>query len=471
MTHYGDDILELFVLGSAETRGKKRSIENHLKRCAGCKQRVEEMRAYYSGLEEGLHAGTGGVDTPELLPAVPTPSWVAKPALTSIEPAPPRGTLSHLVRFVRYRPITTSATLLAVLAALAIFGVYRFEARKDDNPTSVRLNPAKQVVTVLGARNRILFTIPAHDADLLEMLQEEHGTKTSVLADLNGDGMNDVVTIADPHEDGTGTKAFVSVYGFDGTLRWRKELGGPLFYGQKPYAAHYNSSGVRVVEDEKGSPRIVVAVVGSRSPSLLAVLSSEGTLIGEYWHFGTLFGPDTMDLDGDGIPELFLWGENDVADTSGGDSPVIVVLDPSKIQGKTESALTPGFGHKRSTAELKYLRLPKAQIDSVRAVKSGVTRLAVVTVPGGGPGLSAWVSGGRTSFEYLFTADLQPIAVFSSDFTTTVFNELQANGARLRPIDAAHLEDMKKAIRYWDGSRWTPLPTRISPSGFAGRVP
>ncbi|MEK9138027.1 MAG: hypothetical protein AAB393_12950, partial [Bacteroidota bacterium] len=122
-------------------------------------------------------------------------------------------------------------------------------------------------------------------------------------------------------------------------------------------------------------PEIFVMAGNPRSPCYVARLDVQYNTVGEYWHFGHFGGLSFADVDGDSTLELLVWGQNNTEDTTQGEYPAIVVLDPAKIVGKGKSLLSPGFHLPFSDAELFYIRLPLTDVNRVLHTHSNVSHM------------------------------------------------------------------------------------------------
>lgn len=464
MTHIEEDILELYVLDSAEVGEMRAEIDRHLAECPGCRRRVEEMRAYYSELEERLEAAANEEGPVRRDVDLASRRGYSRPVYVDR-----RAPLARLRDFVFMHPVATGVGSVAFMGGLIfVLSLTTRPAPGNLNPAFVRYNQTEMTLDVYGGKNTRLWSVPATGIDIVKEGEDRTGFKGTVIADVDGDGWNEVITVARTPRRSPVSGAFVSAYSGEGELRWEVELGRPTAFRGRSYASNYAAVGVAAVKGGEGQVTIAVSVTGLRSPSLTVMLDGEGAVRGEYWHFGAVGGPFLYDVDRDGREELLIGGSNDLEDSTEGDFPVLVALDPSRMVGTCESSVTTGFGFERSRAEVYYIHLPKTETDSALHVKPGVVAIRKNSLPEG-DALSVWVHGGHfipearvTQTEYVFSADLSPIEVRSSDYTLRSHLDLLARGAVRSRIDESYLQRLKSSILYWTGSGWTRERTRVS---------
>ena len=147
-------------------------------------------------------------------------------------------------------------------------------------------------------------------------------------------------------------------------------------------------------------------------------------------------------------------GSND-ADTSAGDFPIIAVLDPSKITGRSEATTTRGFGLPASNAEVAYIRIPRSDIDD-----GFHAAISVIRVMPGNDGRWSFIVEGKndtttiSGFEYVFDASWRIEAVLSVDGNARIRARLREKGLVHGQIDQQYLDALKNSVEYWDGHRW-----------------
>ena len=234
-------------------------------------------------------------------------------------------------------------------------------------------------------------------------------------------------------------------------------------FREKQYDAQFNPFQPIVAKTGKAKSILVISNNG-RSPCVVTRYDPSGNVLGEYWHFGNFIAGYAVNLNDDGKDELILIGSNDAGLGDADNFPVIVVLDPSKIIGESEASSTSGFGFPISQAELHYIRLNLDQVchafqsyaimDKLFSTSENVLRFAT----------SAYAPGrGLTypNFEFVFDKQLNPVEVKNDDQTVREVNRLKKQGKTSIVLGSAYLEQIKHAIRYWNGKEWTKTETQV----------
>jgi hypothetical protein len=271
------------------------------------------------------------------------------------------------------------------------------------------------------------------------------------VVDLDGDGKKEIITDVPIGGLTAGTNT-LRIYSADKKILRSIEYPDRVFnYG----ANHYESKfwfGSFVVIDRIGTGKkeIDVVLVNGRSPSIVARFDTEGTLLGEYYHYGNLASVYAYDVHHDGRPKLILCGVNDAFEARKEWLPVIVVLDPAKITGSSQSLMTPEFGLPPSSAELFYIQIPENDITRHFKTNTYVQNLAITDTS---KQLRFYTDCRRRedrqpSFEFLFSRDMKNIEVKSVDQTTRLHDELARQGKVHGTIDTAYLKDLNNAVIY-----------------------
>lgn len=153
-------------------------------------------------------------------------------------------------------------------------------------------------------------------------------------------------------------------YSDRGKEKWRwtpgREL--PELNGTAPT---FRSAAVAILKATKERPpRIVVSSqLWPWWPNQIAILDSNGKLVSEYWHSGTLNYLTLADLDGDGREEIIAAGVANGYDHQA----TLVVLDPDRVSGASKE-IRPEFQiHGMGTAQERF-RLLFSRSDLNRAL-------------------------------------------------------------------------------------------------------
>jgi hypothetical protein len=221
------------------------------------------------------------------------------------------------------------------------------------------------------------------------------------------------------------------------------------------YDTTFNAEGLLVLPRGEDEGMIFVCVKNRRSPFSLVRLDTEFNILGRYWHFGHLEGPALVTFNVEGGKRLILWGTNDFAEGQGLSHSVLVVLDPAKIRGTTESSATRGFGYVRAGGEQWYLRFPDPDIAAPLSATGALSRLESITDDAirvvqhfqGGAGV-------EFGLEYVLGKDMVVKQVKAVSGYEICHGNLVRSGEIRSVLDDSYFDALRRGVRYWDGERW-----------------
>lgn len=471
MTHIDENTLELLVLGDPKVRRREKQLRQHLAECAGCMGLFEEIRSYYAEVE--LHKSPSGFPVSsvgqralirkrnELEPYFELPETRAVPYAEVRMPS----RWKRIDQFRRTHPVSSTFAVFAVAVVLALSAGY-FRNALAPNPSYVHLNIQKGTMQVFSKNNRLLWSIPGSGLQEAKHQMRQYGTAYWQVTDLNSDGGRDVATILPGLGTGGNAGARLQIFGPSGKLQRRVDIDpGSVSFRGHVYSQPFGPINMMVADVGKnGEKEMFVGVTDGHSPYCVYRLDAHGDILGEYWHFGNLAGMASVELS-DGKRYLALCGENDIEDREKTSYPVLIILDPTKIVGKTQSEVTPGFGFKQSDAEVYYVRLSNTDMNYALHAYMAVRRLNGESDKqmsfnlDSGP--SALPDGMSPSFDVTFSKRMTVLAYNASNASITIHGELRNQGLVKGTIDKAYLSKLKDEARYWNGSDWVEKPTRI----------
>ncbi len=156
------------------------------------------------------------------------------------------------------------------------------------------------------------------------------------IGDLKGNGHTDFLFVAIPVELPNLGSTLFCFRGDRDAVRWSfKTERVVVDRGGDRMVPPYYPSGVAVVPGPRHElTRVIVSSHHYLSqPTQVAVLDTNGNLVGEYWHPGHLYHMDQADLLGNGERDLLLTGVN-----NGNHQATLVILDPRSISGPVTPA-------------------------------------------------------------------------------------------------------------------------------------
>lgn len=459
--HLNERTIELLILGSPDIADRREETLRHVETCRHCRELYDDMREFYDALEQdadpaGLPEGSSLTIRPQYHQAV--------------VPAPERGPVMRWVS--RHRAATAGS-------AAVVFGALAWLASTlptgGGSPSYVNYNIQQNLVEVYSARNEKLWHVAVNDAAVLrDAATLEPRLSRVTVTDVDADGQKEVLMAIGSTDPRLSPHQRLVTFAGSGSVRSvTGDLPQATFRGAKYpevfYVIYYSL--VRRTPDSVAD--VVAVLTNGRSPCVVVRYDANGKVLGEYWHFGNLLGPYLRDVDGDGRPEVVLAGSDDSAEGdegSAGVRAVVLVLDPEKIVGRTESSVTPGFGFATSDAEKLYLRLPHGRLDrsqawgmrtgSLIASSDSLMVFSVSTYPG----------DLRVMFDIVLDRELRMLRVRSTTDTELMVENLRRAGKLPTGRAAQGLLDEYRALEYWDGRMWRSERVEVQrPAGTAHR--
>jgi hypothetical protein len=459
--HIDQHILELYVLGDERDPLKREEVARHLEECEGCRSLVGKIRMFY-GDADGFHQHhPAGTEVPER--ALLRRSADLSPLFASGSFAPARrpAGMQRAWQYVQSHRMISAAGGVAFLGALALMAVLLAGPLKKDRAIeSFKYNPLENTLEALNANSDVVWKKASDNIALTVQGEQTYGHHYTVLADLDGTGENEVVTTIPMWNSSAATYgARLRVFERDGKARFEKDFDRAVHYKGRSYSSRFTGDGIVVVPDRQGKTSdIAVAVCNNRSPFYVCRYSARGDVLGEYWHFGFLPRISTAVLSGEQRPFLVIAGVNDREDSISGSYPAIVVLDPAKVEGASESSLTAGFGYPTSSAEVFYIRLPRTDIANALGDTEGVIK----RVAGDSTALRFYVCvRDQAGLEYIFGADMAVREVKPYDGFERFHARMREEGRIHSRYGPEYFAELKGGVRYWDGTAWRKEVTRV----------
>jgi hypothetical protein len=464
MKHIDEHILELYVLGNEDNLKRRTAIERHLKECAGCSSLVEEMRGYYGEANREYKEHPHIVSTPD---RALTKRDVDLTPLFSAVPIPvPQRPLNAIQRFggyMRQHPVrsATGGVMMLGVCALIVSMVVN-SPFKDRTLVSFKYNPNDNTLDALNGSNEVLWKKASMSIGTVLEGERKYDSHKTVIVDLDRNGNKELVTTItmwDPDKNEWFPE--LRVFGANSNLEFAHEFNREVRYRNRQYSSSFFGDMILTLPDSCGKTNeLYVAVNNDRSPFYLARLNHQGEILGEYWHFGFLSSISSLGMRSGGNPYILLCGMNDMDDSTNRSFPAIAVVDPYKLQGRTESSVVRGFGFPASDAEVLYVRLPRTDIADALDATEGVRR----RIPGDSAEVRLEVGTSYTpSLEYVFTRSMviQDVKPFTG--YETIHRKLVSEGKIHSTYGPEFFENLKKGIRYWDGKEWRKEVTRVFP--------
>ncbi len=474
MTHIDEHTIELYVLNAQEVTHRREEIDAHLRECHGCRNLAEEMSDFHKNLAQEIKLTPVPVEDENQALVRTSGSLKLYEDLYTIPASRfQRGPIERFRGFVRRHPVSVTTGTFGMAACLLLLLNSNLFKRSDPltppdlNPARYGYNPQANTLEIFNKEDSVLWHMKIHNAALEDEIEQLTFTKQTEVVDLDGDGMNEVLTtlklIDFPEiKDVRHLRIFNAKRELIRDIHPEREV----HYRDRPNEySPYFGLGTTVVRDSREPGKKEIFVAGSsmgRSPSVLFRLNYEGGSLGEYWHFGHATAIYLKDINGDGENELIVAGVNDNADSTHNEFPSVAVLDPDKVVGETKSSACPGFLLKTTDAELYYLQFPRSDLDNLFHSHGAVTRISdqddqtlMVHIT------SPWKTNSTFDFYYFLDQGMRCLFVKSNNPTDILHNLLVNQHKLTGTIDAAYLDKLKQGVRYWDGKEWRKEVVRV----------
>jgi hypothetical protein len=466
MEHPSEHSIELHILHGIDGTPEQERIEAHLKVCAGCRDLADAVSSFYADLQVDIltrpasnpDAGRSLAMTSRRAPALFRPPFPEVP-LSRVLSA------GIMQRFIRAHPFVAGGGGLALVAGLAFLMLtYDLMPKHNLNPSTVIENRHLSTIDVYNREGECLwsYTVP----NLGRYMDEEAaiGRQYVQVADLNGDGKNEIVTLLPVRGGESEVGNVLRILNGDGTEIRSLRPGGPLMCRGRMYPDEFRLSGFRIGDfSGSGKKEIIVVANDLQSPSFVSRYDADGKLLGTYRHFGQLNLMGGQPLTDRGVKELVLYGASDRDE--GNYTAIILALDPSQIAGDGESSYSGGFGLPHSPAERYYVHIPPSEVAKSVGAHVAFPSAKVVSLPDG-EGFRIVAASESTKpwvyFEYLFRSDFSVAEVKSSNETKEGFDRLVVRGRVTGSFFDDYMKVVAGEVRYWNGDRWQPRHVFVS---------
>ncbi|MEW6455387.1 MAG: hypothetical protein AB1410_01555 [Acidobacteriota bacterium] len=332
---------------------------------------------------------------------------------------------------------------------------YHFWKNRKPKEIEVKGNNLK----VLNIYNQTLWK-KEFEVDLEEGRYSGAEKHLPLFIDLNGDRKKELLfplfTKTQEH-----ITSFIVCLNNSGKELWRYFPGRKGLRTQnEEFSFHYMINSIKVIERKNGEKNIILVSTQSPwYPCQISFLNIDGKLIGEYWNSGHVGSEKTFlveDLDGDGEKEIILGGQN-----NGYKRAVLVVLDVRKIKGASpqDQASRYKFLGMDRGKEKYYLLFPRSSLNKSFRVRNKVESISlirenkeieVVVDEYTGEGINCCL-------HYYFDFNFRLKKIQFSDHFMSKMIELKSYEIIEDFTD--ELENYKYNLEYWDGERWTKIPS------------
>lgn len=455
MYHIDEKILELYVLEAAEVFEKRVEIEQHINMCIGCRNLYEEINSYYIEVgeleEERIKINTQLITmrnftSPKSMSGYSTLSQI------------PKTYPAQVIFFIIRHPIAS----LMSLAAAFVFGVLFMmpkPAEQDTNPEYARAKD--EFLVVYNKNGEVLWRKHIGIGYDLENLQKQepgfYPDEYLQAVDVDEDGKKEIIATFGMLSEWQPKNA-IYCYTSDGDERWTYRFNRQMTFGNNVFDDTYQFRNFLVEDfDRNGSFEIIAAINhGGWYPTAITKIdATEGKLLNEYWHSGSIHRLINRDLNNDGIEEIIATGEN-----NGFNLASVFVLDPRNFQGHSPAPeeYTPkdiSIGN-----EKYYLLINRTDLKKYASHKRNMAR-GIRFTPDGSliVAVTEEIDLKQYTLLYIFSPTLQCLTVDGEDKFVTLHNKFVTEGKLTEKLDKKYYEDLRKGVQYWDGERFVNYQT------------
>jgi len=472
MRHYDEHTLSSYVLGLKSVAAERQAIAAHLGECNGCREIAETLGAIYAEAQAEMEtAPAESGDEPGELMRISGERGLRHARWSGdIEPAgAPIG--RRVMRYVYRHPVVSGATGLAGIFLLVLSGhviQQKLSSAAAGLPSAYNYNEQGTGIDIRDAKGAVLWTIPTNAAISARYGEANTSATWTQVVDLEGNGRPLVITSTAYIDGSRSVTNHLRVFDERGKSLFMVPLGRKISFRGDEYPQFFGSGPFATIRAEGGRPGEIIACSPNyRSPCGIYRVTDQGDVRGEYWHYGWLTGSCVTTLAGMDHEVVALSGINEVNDKADSAVGVIIVVDPGKINGLTESTASRGFGFQPSQAELYYIRaeLPRLPVNPDSSVgKEAFARSGKVGQDGTMTFICNYrVVGGRPNVLYTFDNRMTLQGVFVDDNSRELLK-----GRYLRDHSSAafqeFLDEARAGVSYWDGREWTRTPTGVNES-------
>lgn len=355
---------------------------------------------------------------------------------------------------------TAFLVLALMLAAAALFFGFR-KLLSSKEPADFRIDGSALVV--LNEKGGELWRFETGVENLLgnQTYHEHFQVKRSIpseivahphliITDITGDGRKEVLFTVKTEDQSREDVVFC--FDRQGREMWRFCAGRPIRFGRQDYA-DFVTRGFQANDLDDDGRQEVIVISHSRSffPTQLAVLSSDGKLLGEFWNSGQLTDIAFVDLERDGKKEIIASGQNNEYKKG-----CLIAFDAFRVSGSSpqsvERFISPGLS---AGTERFYVLFPRTEVDLSEFPSESSDKIEILS----NDLILVHMSFSGVLYELGF--DLAPRIARTSHRFEQKHATAVREGRVKSVLDDAYFENLKLGILYWDGREWTGTPSPV----------
>jgi hypothetical protein len=453
--HYDEFTLDQHAFGSPAVENEQSEFQGHIKKCNRCRRFYGDLKSFYILMDKKHPELTGQkllIKGSFQLPQQKYPDISSSNIVKFTKNFP-----FHLKEYIfEYKkPLFAGFSFACLLLCAILAPSYLF---KDNNPVHTKFNNSNRMVEVYNQNWDKLWEKSYNgNTNSLEMIGLDQACQ---LVDIDGDKKNEMVSALTLLDKNNSKYNVIQIFNYKGELIKSREFGNTFSYNGENYLNTFYTWGMLVKQIEKDKDKdIIFTLQHIHSPSSIIRVDKDLNILGEYWHYGHFDKLYSVDFDNNGNKKIIVTGFEDKTRTG-----VFAVLDPLKINGKTQATQTSGYELSSSNAEEFYVRLPLPKEMSFLYTRPMVSSIVPESLKDSTIGF-VWKSNaswdpapGSYRYEcilyYYFTKDMKPVKINSTDKSDLCYKELLKAGKIKSLPDKTYFENLMKEIEYWNGKEW-----------------
>ena len=226
----------------------------------------------------------------------------------------------QVLHYWRYWKIATIILLLGLVIANVIV-----QFTSDKNPVELRIAGSRIEVNNINHAKLWEYDFK-YNLDIAYYNQTDQNVSLYVFDDLNNDGKNELIFGKQCTEKGE--KGCLFVFDSKGQILWEYNKHPKMTFGEKSYNDIYSINNIKIHEFDGTKIIFVSFCQYIWYPSRLVAFNVNGDFLGDYWNSGVSIIKNFIDIDEDGVDEIFLGGCNNEYNNG-----IIAVLEHDRIDG------------------------------------------------------------------------------------------------------------------------------------------
>lgn len=359
---------------------------------------------------------------------------------------------------------------ILLAASISLSLILDFSRNNNGNPADFRIDNSRLII--LNRNGRDLWTFDTGLKDLRdEQSYRDHFQKKKkslrqkpwlpfqhtqillphiIISDLENDGKSEVLFSYQTKNDRG--DAQLICFDYDGSIRWKKRMGGNIDYGKTSISNDYYIFGMDTLDtDGDGTNEILgIAYHILFEPTQVLLLDHEGKKLGEYWNAGRIEDYVLADLDGRGAKNIVLAGMNNEYGKG-----CLIVLDAANVNGASPQSQEDYVFHKKQEGiEKQYILFPRTDADRHLYDYECMNDLYVLE------NKSLAVCSKLSHLYFILGFDLRIKEVESTNKFEKLYDQSFKEGKVESVLDRVFLTELKNGLLYHDKNEWISSPKK-----------